>query len=206
MKNFEVTDKDTNKKYWISRSIAILALVIVEDDPIIEESIMSTCSSDENGVHTQKVSRVTGYRKKYVLVNKRGEGTPNFQGYWNIPVGYLDYDETLTEACTREVMEEQGVFIPSNRWSPYLPIDDKIVEGDTKQNVTIRFRTVLTMDEYERAFNAGRFKQTNYIGEDNEVKERELMLLTQENVDSKQWAFNHKELLEYELGPMVYVL
>ena len=33
-----------------------------------------------------------------VLANQRGEGAPDFQGYWNCPCGYLDFDETLAEA------------------------------------------------------------------------------------------------------------
>lgn len=50
-----------------------------------------------------------------VLANQRGEGAPDFQGYWNCPCGYLDFDETLAEACSREIYEETGVKIES-KW------------------------------------------------------------------------------------------
>ncbi len=48
----------------------------------------------------------------YVLLGKRGESTPDFQGYWGLPCGYLDWDETLTQAMVREVWEECGVYLP----------------------------------------------------------------------------------------------
>ena len=54
------------KEYWISRSIAVACFVY----KIVNDEI-------------------------YVLANKRGSGTPDFQGYWYCPCGYLDYDETL---------------------------------------------------------------------------------------------------------------
>ena len=47
----------------------------------------------------------------YILINKRGKGTPDFQGYWNLPCGYLDYNETTGEAAIREVWEECGVNV-----------------------------------------------------------------------------------------------
>lgn len=49
----------------------------------------------------------------YVLLVKRGAGTPDFQGYWCLPCGYLDWDESLTEGLLREVFEECGLFLPA---------------------------------------------------------------------------------------------
>lgn len=81
MKNFSVEVE--GKTYWISRSIAVLAIVLTQDT----------------------------YGNKYVLANKRGVGAPDFVGKWNIPCGYLDYGETLEEAAKREVFEETGFKI-----------------------------------------------------------------------------------------------
>ena len=70
-----------------------------------------------------------------VLANQRGEGAPDFQGYWNCPCGYLDFDETLAEACSREIYEETGVNIePSNHRHLiegifYTYVDYEEVEG-----------------------------------------------------------------------------
>lgn len=40
----------------------------------------------------------------HVLANQRGEGTPDFQGYWNCPCGYLDM-EKAENACSRETFD-----------------------------------------------------------------------------------------------------
>jgi len=48
----------------------------------------------------------------YILFSKRGTGAADHQGYWNLPCGYLDYDETLTECVIREIYEESGLFLP----------------------------------------------------------------------------------------------
>jgi 8-oxo-dGTP pyrophosphatase MutT (NUDIX family) len=48
----------------------------------------------------------------YVLLNQRGPNTPDAQGLWNFPCGYLDWDETLAEAMVREVWEECGLYLP----------------------------------------------------------------------------------------------
>lgn len=59
-------------------------------------------------------------QKWYVLLGKRGSGLPNFQGYWNLPCGYLDWDETLYEAALREVWEETGLALAHLATSPQL--------------------------------------------------------------------------------------
>lgn len=87
MKNFKVTAKEDNKEYWISRSVAVIAYIFYHN--IINN-------------------------KLFVLADKRGQGTPDFQGYWNCPCGYLDFDETLSEAASREVFEETGYVIDPN--------------------------------------------------------------------------------------------
>ncbi len=54
----------------------------------------------------------------YVLIGKRGTATPDFQGYWCLPCGYLDWDESLTEGMLREVWEETGLYIPELKEQP----------------------------------------------------------------------------------------
>ena len=83
MKNFPLLDEN-GKEWWISRSIAVTGCVF----------------TFLNG-------------KWCVLANKRGEGTPDFQGMWNMPCGYLDFNETTAEAVIREVYEETGVRLTS---------------------------------------------------------------------------------------------
>lgn len=163
MKNFEVTDKETGKRYWISRSIAVCAMVIVIDN-------------DD---------------KRYILVNQRGSGTPNFQHCWNIPCGYLDWDETTQEACTREVLEECGVYIEPLKWH-HIYTDSSTLSYN--QNVTLRYVAYLNETEYEEGVKRGK-DLNNHDGEENEVENIELMPLSQENIYNKEWAFNHEKII-----------
>ena len=83
-KNFKITDKETGKEYWISRSCAVCVTVVVVD---------------------QKED------KMYLLASKRGSACPDFVGKWNLTCGYLDFDETLVEAAARELYEELGIIV-----------------------------------------------------------------------------------------------
>ena len=74
------------KVYWIARNVAVACFVFT---PI-------------NG-------------EWCVLANQRGKGTPDFQGLWNCPCGYLDYDETTKEAAKREVYEEVGIKVDTDK-------------------------------------------------------------------------------------------
>jgi len=57
-------------------------------------------------------------RRWYILLGKRGSGTADFQDYWGLPCGYLDWDETLSQAMVREVYEECGVYLPGLKQHP----------------------------------------------------------------------------------------
>ena len=169
MKNFQVEDKTTGKKYWISRAMAVCGIVIVRDNN----------------------------NNYYVLVNKRGEGAPNYKGCWNLICGYLDWDETLKEAVSREVLEETKVDIPPSLWEFTYLADDP--NKDDLQNVTVRYKTIITMDQFKRFSEVGKNKIAAYGGEVNEVADIWLMPLNKESIDSVEWAFNHKDIVKYEM-------
>lgn len=89
-----------------------------------------------------------------ILANQRGSGAPNNQGLWNVPCGYLDYNETANYAAKRETYEETGVNIPISKIhmmgvnSGRLETDDdiahrKIHPAEGKQDVSMRFTAVL---------------------------------------------------------------
>ena len=162
MKNFQVEDKNTGKKYWISRAIAVCGIVVVNDGA-----------------------------QQYVLVNKRGNGAPNYKGCWNLICGYLDWDETLTEAVSREVLEETKVAIPPQLWEMIYVADDP--NKDELQNVTIRYKTTITKNEFDKFSCIGRASEV--YGEDEEVEDIWLMPLNRESLDSVQWAFNHRDII-----------
>lgn len=82
MKNFSF--KHDGKEYWYSRSVAAVAYVF----------------------GFSKTSSVP-----HILINKRGSGAPNENDKWNVPCGYLDFDETVAECACRECKEETGVVV-----------------------------------------------------------------------------------------------
>lgn len=160
MQNFQITSQEDGKKYWISRSIATRSEVVVVDDDNV-----------------------------YLLINKRGKGTPDFQGCWNITCGYLEYDVTLEENATKELLEETGIYIPSNEWQ--LVGIDSCPKTANRQNVTIAYRTIISMEFYDSCKRMGSKMACNG-GEENEVSDVWLMPLTPDNIESIDWAFNHK--------------
>ena len=127
--------------------------------------------------------------KWYVLINKRGKGTPDDQGKWNMPCGYLDGGESATEACSREVAEECGVSIPSEAFALIN------VETDPKKcnkgNVTLRHLCILGLRKHIGKLQAG--------GEKDEVDG--IKWLPIEEIPNYNWAFNHKSTLLNEIIP-----
>lgn len=138
------------KEYWISRSISVVGVVV---------------AIEQDGA--------------YVLVNKRGEACPDFVGYWNCPCGYLDYDETLNQACSREIKEETGVDISPDQLI-LLSINSSPLEN--RQNVSVRFCTFLS----QRA-------EIGNKAEDGESSEVEWLPINK--VSEYEWAFNHQYLI-----------
>ena len=77
----------------------------------------------------------------HVLANKRGPGCPNNKGLWNVPSGYLDYDEECEDCSKRETYEETGIVINRSDLN-LLMLDSRIEPGDMKQNVIAVYWTV----------------------------------------------------------------
>jgi len=143
------------KTYWISRAITVVGYIFTFD----------------NG-------------KLLVLANKRGKGTPDFQGYWNCPCGYLDFDETTREACVREIAEETNLLV-----HPKSLMLDSIQDDpteDSNQNVTFRYWD----------FNALYKALTVYAkgAEPDEVEDVEWIPV--EELDNYQFAFNQEKTIK----------
>lgn len=49
-----------------------------------------------------------------VLANQRGPGAGSKQGLWNLPVGYVEREESAEAGAKRETFEETGVVIPKD--------------------------------------------------------------------------------------------
>lgn len=133
----------------------------------------------------------------FVLTNKRGAGTPDFQGLWNCVCGFLEADECAQEGCSREVFEETGVKIPAEKFlNVYVQTDP---ETSNNGNVTIRHMAVLfdRVDDWRPKPHTG--------GEENEVDEVYWMPLGK--VQGYEWAFGHNktiaELFGHFLAPLM---
>lgn len=113
-----------------------------------------------------------------ILANKRGLGTPDYQGYWNCPCGYVEADETLEQACEREVLEETKYYIPYNKFELIG------IESDPKTsnngNISLRYYTIVDKMPDIVITNGG---------EENEVDE--IKWIPIEDIESYNWAFNH---------------
>lgn len=136
---------------WYSRSVAVVGIVFALDSN----------------------------NRMCVLVNQRGLGTPDFQGYWNAPCGYLDFNETLSEAAEREVFEETGVRAKFSNKNIMKIISDP---SSNKQNVSITFATILPVKCEDT-------QTTTQFSEFEEVAE--IKWLPVSEVNSLPWAFGH---------------
>ena len=89
---------------------------------------------------------------QYVPLGLRGTDLPEGVGQWGLPGGYLDYDETATEAVYREVWEELGLDIPQlakefrfegNLEQPYEVYSEPL----RRQNVTLKYALMFHLGE-----------------------------------------------------------
>ena len=123
-----------------------------------------------------------------VLAEKRGEGTPDFQGMWCCPCGFLEGDENAKEGIKRETYEECGVEVEYDKI--------KFVEAETEPalcnngNVTLRHTGFLKkqkqIDPDLMAEKRG--------GEKGEVAAVAWIPLS--HVDRYEWAFGHGEVIK----------
>lgn len=152
--NFEFTHK--GKKYWYSRSVACTSFVFCKN------TLGKWC----------------------VLANRRGAGTPDFQGYWNVICGYLDFNENGEMCAQREVKEETGVEIPIEK------IKFQFVNTDpssNRQNVSLHYSVVL--DDICENYT---FSTAN--SEKDEVSA--IKWIPIDELNRYEWAFNHEPLIK----------
>lgn len=154
LQNFPFNYK--GKTLWFSRSVAVASFIFAKN---------------ENN-------------EWCVLANKRGAGTPDFQGYWNAPCGYLDFDETAMQAASREVFEETGVSVTLDQSDiTYVNTDPH----SSKQNVTIRFMKSLCEQCDTIPLS------TSHMEED-EVES--IAWIPISKVDEYNWAFDHGNIIK----------
>lgn len=157
MKNFSILDEN-GKEWWISRSIAVTGCIF----------------TFLNG-------------KWYVLANKRGKGTADFQGMWNMPCGYLDFNETTAEAVIREVYEETGVKVNPD-YLQFWCFNDSPTQN--RQNVSFRYYALIDAQPGTISVGTGNDRG----GEEDEVEA--IGWIPVDTIGNYKWAFGHDEIIK----------
>lgn len=139
------------KEYWYSRSVAVTHFVF--------------CKNSNN--------------EWCVLANERGSGTPDYQGYWNCPCGYLDFHENGEEAAQRETFEETGIYLKKENIKFWFV---NTSPSANRQNVSILYYSILDG-------NCDDFELTNKGSEKNEVNNIKWIPINSKS--DYKWAFNH---------------
>ena len=121
-----------------------------------------------------------------VLANKRGPGCPDYNGYWNMPCGYVEANETTKEAAAREAFEECCIDIDPDD-IVYYGLQDEPAFCN-KGNITIRYYTWVTTDKNKIPENP------KLTGEKDEVDEIRWIPLAEYR--NYQWAFGHEKLIK----------
>lgn len=94
----------------------------------------------------------------HVLANQRGLNCPNNKGLWNVPSGYIDYNEEIEDGAARETHEETGITVDP-RSLKIFHLDSHVDPGDLKQNIVAVYWTVYRGDE----------ELTDRFSEENEI-------------------------------------
>lgn len=153
-RNRQGYNQDGTKGPWFSRSVAVATAVILRD---------------------------TETNNWFILANQRGAGTPDYQGYWNLPCGYLDYNEEAEDAAKREVYEETGIQLNSVNYFGH-----STSPNENRQNVIFFFVSFLEGNKSDYGFSTDNM-------EENEVSGIQWVPLGK--VTNIQWAFDHDELI-----------
>lgn len=82
---------------------------------------------------------LTKQNQVYVPLAKRSPKMESFVGYWGLPCGFIDWDETAAQAIRREIYEEIGLLFPEND----IPDQPTSVctdpNDDEKQVISLRY-------------------------------------------------------------------
>ena len=155
LKNQPCYNADGEFLGWFSRSVAATIMVVAKD---------------REG-------------NRYVLASERGPGAADFQGYWNMPCGYLDFNETVAEAACRECYEETGIKVKPDEAKFF---DFNSEPSANRQNVTFRFLATLKEPIEDLTFS----KENN---EEDEVGMIEWVPF--DGFEGKKWAFGHDKII-----------
>jgi 8-oxo-dGTP pyrophosphatase MutT (NUDIX family) len=122
----ELVTTTDGRKFWISRSVAVVVVLACYD----------------------------GGKYKFAIEKRGNAPGMDKQGLWCLPCGYLDWNESGTDAAKREVWEEIGLDLNDlikfeAACSPGLdhPWFVKTEPDENRQNITLRYgMTIIKKD------------------------------------------------------------
>ena len=159
--------KCNDKQVWESRSVAVNGVILAINK------------------HDEQI---------YVLCSKRGPNAADYNGLMNVIAGYLDWDETSTEALIRETWEETGINIPE-LLTNYKVINNNLIQpwyvktdpSSNRQNVSLRYGLVIEFDR--------KLPEPNTLHNEVEGEVEHPVWLPIEEIDNYEWAFDHDKVI-----------
>lgn len=156
MNNFEFEHE--GKKLWYSRSLACNIIVY----------------------------RRTIEDEWEVLACKRGQGCEFNKGLWNIPGGFIDFNEDSIDCALRELKEETGVEL-KNRYDVFFNKLDTKPRGKRQTMVASHYACFVEEDTKD-------WKFTTEFSEPDETEE--IKWISLKNINQYNWTHGQKELIE----------
>jgi len=159
--------KIDGKEIWESRSPALVGVVIVKYN-----------------------------ERNYVLIGQRGPGAADNHGLWNVPCGYLDWNESGTNGIIREIYEETGLNIKGIRnvdifsYDLSQPFYVNTKPNENRQNVSLSYGIYFECEELP--------KLTTDHCEPGEVSDVKWVEVNQ--LDVFDFAYNHNERINHYLN------
>lgn len=126
-----------------------------------------------------------------VLANKRGKGTPDYQGCWNSICGFLEGNESGEQGASREVYEETTLYIDPKKYK-FAAVQTE-PELCNNGNVSLRYIAVLNPIDDDTFIDTEYLNQTG--GEKNEVDSCKWIPI--KDLKKYNWAFDHAESIPW---------
>lgn len=133
----------------------------------------------------------------HVLISKRGPKSADFKGLMNVVCGYLDRNESATEAMIRETWEEVGLNLPeiiensldvvNNMEQPWYTMSEPT---QNRQNVTLRFGLCFMIDD------DAELPELTTIYNEIEGEVEDPQWIPFDDVDKYEWAFGHDQVIK----------
>lgn len=156
MNNFEFEHE--GKKLWYSRSLACNIMIF----------------------------RKTIANEWEILACKRGQGCEFNKGLWNIPGGFIDFNEDSINCALRELKEETGVEL-KNRYDVFFNKLDTKPRGKRQTMVASHYACFVEEDTLD-------WKFTTEFSEPDETEE--IKWIPIKDINNYKWTHGQKELIE----------